>query len=91
MRKQPTHDPDGLLRHGGEPRRVGKPVLHTVEPAAERELIAHLEPDQFVAETSRPVPRATLGPRSVFALWALRAFAIVVSLMVIYAFIEQLS
>jgi len=91
MRTLRAHEPEGPAHHGGEPRRVGEPILHTVEPAAERELIAHLEPDQFVAETSRPVPRATLGPRSVFALWALRAFAIVVSLMVIYAFVEQLS
>ena len=90
MRAPRAHDAEGPL-HRGEPRRVGEPVLHTVEPAAERELIAHLEPDQFVAETSRPVPRAKLGARGVFALWALRTFAIVVSLMVIYAFIEQLG
>jgi len=51
----------------------------------------HLEPDQFVAETSRPVPRATLSHRAVVALWALRVFAVVVSLLVIYTFIEQLN
>jgi hypothetical protein len=61
------------------------------EPAAEEELIMHLEPDQFVAETSRPVPRATLSHRAVVALWALRVFAVVVSLLVIYTFIEQLN
>ena len=31
----------------------------------------HLEPDQLVAETFRPVPRARLGRRVTFALWAL--------------------
>jgi hypothetical protein len=84
------HDAAARARHGGEPRRIGEPVLHAIEPAAEQELIAHLEPDQFVAETSRPVPRALLGVRAVTALWGLRVFAIVVSLMVIYTFIEQL-
>ena len=50
----------------------------------------HLEPDQFVAETSRPVPRAQLRRGAIVALWALRVFAIAVSLMVIYTFIDQL-
>jgi hypothetical protein len=56
----------------------------------EDELIMDLERDQFVAETSRPVPRATLGPRATAALWALRVFVVLVSLMVIYTFIHQL-
>jgi len=50
----------------------------------------HLEPDQFVAETSRAVPRARLRRGAVSALWALRVFAVVVSAMVIYTFIQQL-
>jgi hypothetical protein len=60
------------------------------QAAAEEELIMHLEPDQFVAETSRAVRRARLRPGAVFALWALRVFAVVVSAMVIYTFIQQL-
>jgi hypothetical protein len=56
----------------------------------EDELIMHLERDQFVAETSRPVPRAPLGTRATAALWALRVFVVLVSLMVIYTFLEQL-
>jgi len=56
----------------------------------EDELIMHLERDQFVAETSRPVPRAELSARAVAGLWALRIFVVLVSLMVIYAFIDQL-
>ncbi|MGD0386784.1 MAG: hypothetical protein ABSB73_11700 [Solirubrobacteraceae bacterium] len=70
---------------------AGEPRPHPEEPAAEDELIMHLERDQFVAETSRPVSRAALTQRAVIALWALRVFAIVVSLMVIYTFIEQLN
>ncbi len=53
-------------------------------------LIMHLERDQFVAETSRPVPRAVLSARATAGLWALRVFVVLVSLMVVYTFIEQL-
>jgi hypothetical protein len=56
----------------------------------EDELIMDLERDQFVAETSRPVPRAELGARATAGLWALRVFVVLVSLMVIYTFIDQL-
>jgi hypothetical protein len=54
------------------------------------ELIMHLERDQLVAETSRPLPRAALGVRATAAVWALRVFVVVVSAMVIYTFIDQL-
>jgi hypothetical protein len=57
----------------------------------QEELIMHLERDQFVAETSRPVPRAALSARTTAALWALRVFVVLVSLMVLYTFVEQLS
>jgi hypothetical protein len=56
----------------------------------EDELIMHLERDQFVAETSRPVPRVRLSTRASAGLWALRVFTVIVALMVIYTFIEQL-
>jgi hypothetical protein len=56
----------------------------------EDELIMHLERDQFVDETSRPVARAVLGPRATAGLWALRVFVVIVSLMVIYTFAAQL-
>jgi hypothetical protein len=51
----------------------------------EDDLIMHLERDQFVAETSRPVPRAPLSTRASAWLWALRVFA-----MVIYTFVAGL-
>jgi hypothetical protein len=50
----------------------------------------HLERDQFVDATSRPVQRAALSPRAVTGLWALRIFVVLVSLMVIYTFVDQL-
>jgi len=43
-----------------------------------------------VAETFRPVPRAQLRRHTTIALWALRVFAVIVGLMVIYAFIAEL-
>jgi hypothetical protein len=56
----------------------------------EDELIMDLERDQFVAETSRPVPRAVLSAPVTAGLWVLRVFVVIVSLMVIYTFIDQL-
>jgi hypothetical protein len=56
----------------------------------EDELILHLERDQFVAETSRLVPRAALSAHATAGLWALRVFVVLVSLMVLYTFIDQL-
>ena len=56
----------------------------------EDELIMHLERDQFVEATSRPVSRAPLSARATQALWALRVFVVLVSLMVMYTFIDQL-
>jgi hypothetical protein len=58
--------------------------------ANEEELIMHLESDQLVAETARPVAPAQLGRRAVVGLWCLRVFAILVSAMVIYTFIARL-
>jgi hypothetical protein len=60
----------------------------TLDP--EEELIDHLERDQLVAETFRPVARAHMGRNAVAALWSLRVFAVIVSLMVIYTFIADL-
>ncbi len=59
-------------------------------PHPEQELIMHLEPDQLVNETFRPVPRAVLGRGAVFGLWALRIFCVSVSAMVLYTFIDRL-
>jgi hypothetical protein len=56
----------------------------------EDEQAMHLELGQLVTETSRPLPRAALSVRAAAGLWVLRIFAVVVSLMVIYAFVSQL-
>lgn len=56
----------------------------------EDELIMYLERDQLVAETSRAIPRAVLNTRAIAGLWALRVFVVLVGLMVLYTFIDQL-
>ena len=60
------------------------------EQRSQDELIMDLERDQFVAETSRPVPRARLSSRATVGLWALRGFVVLVGLMVIYTFVAEL-
>ncbi len=68
----------------GSGRGEPNPQEHGDEPAG------HLQRGQVVAETSRPVPRAALSARAAAGLWALRIFGVIVSLMVIYTFIDQL-
>jgi len=59
-------------------------------PAEAQELIMHLERDQLVAETDRPLPRARISRRAVALLWALRVAVVIVSAMVIYVFVVNL-
>jgi len=58
---------------------------------AEQELVMFLERDQLDADTSVPVPQAQLSRRANAALWALRVFVILVSIMVIYTFAAKLK
>jgi hypothetical protein len=62
----------------------------THAPPGDDELVGHLERDQLVAETLKPVPRARLSPRAIAALWALRMFVVVVGAMVVYTFVAEL-
>jgi hypothetical protein len=68
---------------------IREPDLQARE-RVEDELIMDLERDQLVMETSRPVRKAALGAYATAGLWALRVFVVLVSLMVIYTFIDQL-
>jgi hypothetical protein len=63
----------------------------TREPPDDQELVMFLEPDQLVADKTRPVRRAELSPRATAALWGLRVFVILISAMVIYTFVSQLA
>jgi hypothetical protein len=78
-----------IEQHERRPQTIEERDLQPQE-RFEDELIMHLERDQFVAETSRPVPRAPLSVRAATGLWALRVFVVLVGLMVIYTFIDQL-
>ena len=73
----------------GPSREAGPPECGR-DRAVAQELIMHLEPDQLVAETFRPVAPAVLGRNALIGLWALRVFAVVLSLMVTYTFIAGL-
>jgi hypothetical protein len=58
--------------------------------AHDQEVIMHLERDQLVAETFRPVARARLSRPVMLSLWALRIFAVLLAVMVIYTFLARL-
>jgi hypothetical protein len=77
------------IEDSGQMPEIREPDLQPQE-RFEDELIMHLERDQFVVETSRPVPQAVLSARAAAGLWALRVFVVLVGLMVIYTFIAQL-
>ncbi len=64
---------------------MSPPAAHTGD-----ELVAFLEPDQLVADTHRRVAPARLRRRARAALWALRVFVLLLSIMVIYTFVAQL-
>jgi hypothetical protein len=68
----------------------GIPQQNLAREPDDNEVIMHLERDQFVASTSRPVPPAALSARATAALWTLRVFVVCVSIMVIYTFFAQL-
>jgi hypothetical protein len=70
--------------------REGPTERAEAAPPAEEGLIMHLEPDQFVAATDQPVAPAPLGARTKILLWGLRIFVVLVSLMVIYTFVDRL-
>lgn len=55
------------------------------------EPLVYLEPGQLAADRSRPVPRAQLSTRTRRWLWALRILVLLLSLMVTYTFITQIT
>jgi hypothetical protein len=57
----------------------------------DRDLLTYLEPEQLVADRSRPLPRAQLSARATALLWTLRVVVVVLSVMVIYTFVSQLG
>jgi hypothetical protein len=56
----------------------------------ESQLIESLEPDQLVAAVTKPLPRLQLSRTVRIALWAVRIFVLIISVLVVYTFIVQL-
>ena len=54
------------------------------------ELVCALEPDQIVAAASQPLPRYQLSTAESFALWALRIFVLIITMLVVYTFVLSL-
>jgi hypothetical protein len=71
-------------------RESGEPPEELPPEGTDEELIMHLEPDQLVAATMEPVAPAPLGPRAKALLWGLRIFVVLVSIMVVYTFVDRL-
>ncbi len=57
----------------------------------DEELVSALEPDQIVAAASHPLPRARLGRAANAALWAVRVFVLLITVLVVYTFFAGLS
>jgi hypothetical protein len=74
------------------PETAGPHELELPLPGPRPEdLVMHLERDQLVAETFRPVARAQLSRGVRAGLWALRIFTVLLAAMVLYTFVSQLS
>lgn len=54
------------------------------------DLIDYLEPEQLIADTSVPVPRAVLTAPVRAGLWALRIFTVLLAAAVMFAFVADL-
>ena len=57
----------------------------------ESQLIEALEPDQLVAAVAKPLPRLRLTPPVRIALWAVRIFVLIISMLVVYTFVATLT
>jgi hypothetical protein len=69
----------------------GQTRLHKLSQGhPDDELIRALEPDQIVAEASRPLPRYRLSRAGNIALWLLRVFVLLITAIVVYTFIIAL-
>ena len=56
----------------------------------ESQLVESLEPDQLVAAVAKPLPRLQLSRFVLIALWAVRLFVLLISVLVVYTFVVKL-
>ena len=66
-------------------------VRHLYEGEPDEDLIDSLEPDQLVDAMESKLPRRRIGPWTEAGLWALRAFVLVMSALVIFTFAASLA
>jgi len=65
-------------------------IKYQPEGHRESELIDSLEPDQLVAAVAKPLPRLRLSRSVRTALWAVRIFVLIITVLVIYTFVVKL-
>lgn len=63
---------------------------HKPEAHPEAELVSALEPDQLTAVSDLPLPPARVTRSLRFALFALRIFSLLITVIVVYVFIFQI-
>jgi hypothetical protein len=56
----------------------------------ESELIESLEPDQLVMAVAKPLPRLRLSRPLRIALWGVRVFVMIITVLVVYTFVVKL-
>jgi len=65
-------------------------IEYQPEGHRESELIDSLEPDQLVMAVAKPLPRLRLSRPLRMALWAVRIFVLIITVLVIYTFVVKL-
>jgi hypothetical protein len=75
----------------GADTRAGEAPAREAPADMEEEVIMHLERDQLVEETLRPLAPARVSRRTARLLWGLRILTLLLGAMVIYTFIARLS
>jgi len=63
-------------------------LRHLYEGEPDDDLIQGLEPDQLVVEMDRHLLQAHFSPAAQAGFWALRIFVLLVSVMVVYIFVN---
>ena len=67
-----------------------QPIDRLSQGHPDEELIEALEPDQLLAEKSKPLPRYQLSQIANVALWLLRIFVLLMTALVVYTFVKAL-
>ena len=69
---------------------MAREIQYQPEGHQESELIDSLEPDQLVMAVAKPLPRLRLSRPVRIALWAVRIFVLIITVLVVYTFVVKL-